>query len=62
MTILATHRHLDLNSTGLELFYPGLKYARQHAIEIIQDAGETLFDATTWFHYGKNLELKGWLS
>lgn len=55
-TTLATHLHLDLQSAGIELFYPGLKYARQHAIEIIQDVGETLFVPTNWFHTVENLE------
>jgi hypothetical protein len=51
---LAPDLHADLVH-GLDSLYPGLKYARDHAFEVMQEAGETIFVPSTWFHSVENL-------
>lgn len=36
-------------------FFPGLARARRHAIEVVQEAGETIFVPSNWFHTVENL-------
>jgi hypothetical protein len=51
---LASHLHVDLQ--GMQAFFPGLSLARQVAFEIIQEAGETIFVPSKWYHTVENLE------
>jgi hypothetical protein len=44
--------HLQCTDT---VMYPGLAKARKHAIEVIQQAGETLFVPSGWHHTVENL-------
>lgn len=52
---LASHLHADVDN-GMGTFFPGLQEARKYAIEIIQEAGETIFVPSKWFHTVENLE------
>jgi hypothetical protein len=55
---LASHLTADLVH-GVEvdsLLFPGLKYARRYAIEVVQEAGETIFVPSKWYHTVENLE------
>lgn len=52
---LASHLHVDLQH-GLDTFFPGLSRARQSAIEIVQEADETIFVPSNWFHTVENLQ------
>jgi JmjC domain, hydroxylase len=54
-THLARHLHVDVED-GTDTFFPGLARARQNAIEIVQEAGETIFVPSNWFHTVENLE------
>jgi hypothetical protein len=51
---LASHLHADTHD-GMAVFFPGLKEARRHAIEIRQEAGETIFVPSKWHHTVENL-------
>lgn len=55
---LASHLHQDLDEGGRSssTFYPGLKVARMHAIEVIQEATETIFVPSGWHHTVENME------
>ena len=50
---LASHLHQDLEEG--DTFYPGLKAARLHAIEVIQEATETIFVPSGWHHTVENM-------
>ena len=52
--VVATHLHADVGE--MALLYPGLAKARKVAIEVIQEAGETIFVPSDWFHSVENLE------
>jgi hypothetical protein len=52
---LASHLHVDIYD-GMDAFFPGLPEAREHAIEIVQEAGETIFVPSKWYHTVENLE------
>lgn len=52
---LACHLHADIEC-GDSVFFPGLTKARKYAIEVIQEAGETIFVPSKWFHNVENLE------
>ena len=52
---LASHLHADIQD-GLDIFFPGLAEARQHAIEVIQEIGQTIFVPSGWHHTVENLE------
>ncbi len=53
---LASHLHQDLEEEIGSTFYPGLKLARLHAIEVIQEATETIFVPSGWHHTVENME------
>jgi hypothetical protein len=52
---LASHLHVDV-CNGMDAFFPGLPEAREYAMEIVQEAGESLFVPSKWFHTVENLE------
>ena len=52
---LASHLHADWEN-GLDVFFPGLAKAREHVIEVVQEAGETMFVPSGWHHTVENLE------
>jgi hypothetical protein len=52
---LACHLHADIEC-GDAVFFPGLEKVRKYAIEVIQEAGETIFVPSRWFHTVENLE------
>jgi hypothetical protein len=52
-TQLATHLHQTDNDDSL--LFPGLCLARQRALRIVQEAGETLFVPSQWYHSVENL-------
>jgi JmjC domain, hydroxylase len=62
---LAYHVHADLSmengdarycaSSFMSIMYPGLQIARRYAITIVQEAGETVFVPSNWFHTVENL-------
>jgi hypothetical protein len=52
---LASHLHVDI-CNGMDAFFPGLPEAREYAIEIVQEAGETIFVPSKWYHTVENLE------
>jgi hypothetical protein len=54
-TRLASHLHADIQD-GLDVFFPGLAEARRHAIEVVQEGGETIFVPSGWHHTVENLE------
>lgn len=49
-TLLASHLHAE------GTFFPGLRSARRHAMEVDQKAGETIFVPSKWYHSVENLE------
>lgn len=49
---LATHLHQTDDDS---LMFPGLRLARQRALRIVQEAGETLFVPSQWYHSVENL-------
>lgn len=51
---LATHLHSDLED-GVGYRFPGLKVARKHAFMVVQEARETIFVPSQWFHTVENL-------
>ena len=51
---LAPHLHADVE-LGVESLFPGLKYARRHALVVVQEAGETIFVPSKWHHTVENL-------
>jgi Cupin-like domain len=64
---LASHLHADQhclleNDNGgcmtqqAEFLFPGLQEARRHAICVVQEAGETIFVPSKWYHTVENLE------
>lgn len=50
---LATHLHADLQGV---ILFPGLDKARQVALHVVQEPGETIFVPSNWFHTVENLE------
>ncbi|GKY97655.1 hypothetical protein MPSEU_000723800 [Mayamaea pseudoterrestris] len=54
-TKLATHLHSDVHD-GMSCRFPGLRVARKHAYMLIQEAGETIFVPSKWFHTVQNLD------
>jgi JmjC domain, hydroxylase len=61
-TKLAYHIHADMsNSTNdkvcnfMSILYPGLRYVRKYAISVIQQAKETIFVPSNWFHTVENM-------
>jgi hypothetical protein len=52
---LASHLHVDI-CNGMDAFFPGLPEAREYAIVIVQEAGETIFVPSKWYHTVENLE------
>mmetsp|Transcript_15170 Transcript_15170/g.21639 ORF Transcript_15170/g.21639 Transcript_15170/m.21639 type:complete len:586 (+) Transcript_15170:130-1887(+) len=54
---LAPHFHADLEISGIGVeLYPGLARARQLAIRVIQEQGQTIFVPSGWHHTVENLE------
>ena len=53
---LASHLHANLNN-GMDVFFPDLARAWWHAIEVIQELGETIFVSSNWCHTAKNMWL-----
>jgi hypothetical protein len=51
---LASHLHADVED-GVQMFFPGLVEARKYAIEVVQEAGETIFVPSCWHHTVENL-------
>ena len=45
-----------LNYTDNLVMFPRLSIAREHAIEVIQEEGETIFVPSGWYHQVENLE------
>jgi JmjC domain, hydroxylase len=39
----------------MSIMYPGLHIARQHLISVVQDAGDTIFVPSNWFHTVENI-------
>jgi hypothetical protein len=52
---LATHLHSDILD-GLDSRFPGLKIARKYAYTLVQEAGETIFVPSKWYHTVQNLD------
>jgi hypothetical protein len=54
---LACHLHLDnVESSGdTSMLFPGLAKVRKYAIEVVQQAGETIFVPSKWYHTVENL-------
>lgn len=52
---LASHLHADVDD-GMKSFFPGLQEARRHAVRVDQEAGETIFVPSKWYHTVENLE------
>lgn len=53
---LASHLEVDVQNPGLQVFFPGLALVRKYAIQIMQQAGETLFVPSNWFHTVENTQ------
>lgn len=54
--VLCPHLHFDLENALNAVLFPGLKFARKVAFEVIQETGETIFVPSGWHHTVENLE------